>query len=216
MCSDDRSAGANGWKALVAQFFPGVCEQVVGEYLDREGFSRLPSSDPSAVLFVRGSKFLQFSYQVEDSPGYSPVVSLGFILVLDRASSDYELHGIGLWRLIPDDDDCRSYGDWTFRTEKEAQKSLMRIRNEALPAFAIPAINDSERLSGLIDAARSEVEAQHDDEVQKKNLRNARKAFENRNFVLTAELYRRVQKDRLTDADRKRFELARSRGGGEH
>lgn len=190
-------------------WFAGLCRRLIGEFLVGEGFGEIEPLEPTAVTFVRGSRFIQFGYYAEDAPAYSVMVSLGFIRMSNDEARQYELDGIGLWRLIPEADPLRSYPKWKFEDEDEAANVLQRIRDELLPDFALPAIDAPERLSAAIHAAQGELEACRDAQASTRNLKAARQSFGTKDFRAALDQYSRVREDRLTEADRKRIQIAK-------
>jgi len=194
------------WLALRADYFEPVAREVFDHYLRQHGFGNGEADEAGCLTYNRGEVFLRVHYYVEDSPNYSPMVSIGLtrtsrlIPAFDR---------IGLWYAIPPDAEETNYGTWTFSNADEFRQVLSRIRDEVVDVYARPLWENSDRLLTLLDRRYEEVKAERTAEIVSRNKQEAERAFRAHDYKKAAQLYGLMKDSDLSMSERKRREIAK-------
>jgi len=153
------------WLALRAEYFEPVARDVFDHYLRSSGFGNGEADEAGCLTWHRGEVFMRVHYYVEDSPNYSPMVTIG----LTRTSRLVPAFDrIGLWYAIPQDVEVRDYGTWTFSNADEFRQVLTRIRDEVVDVYARPLWENKKKLKELIEKRFQEVKAERQEDPLKK------------------------------------------------
>jgi hypothetical protein len=153
------------WLALRAEYFEQVARDVFDHYLRSSGFGNGEADEAGCLTWHRREVFLRVHYYVEDSPNYSPMVTIG----LTRTSRLVPAFDrIGLWYAIPPDVEVRDYGTWTFSNADEFRQVLTRIRDEVVDVYARSLWENQKKLEALIEKRFQEVKAERQEDPLKK------------------------------------------------
>ena len=200
------------WLDLAAEYFEPISRKVFDDYLKGHGFGHGQADQTGSLTYRRERTFLQIHYYVEDSPNYSPMVTLGRVRnawlrpVFDR---------IGLWYAIPSDDaEARDYELWRFSDAEQLEAALTRIRREVIEVYARPLWEHPQQLSALIRTRHGEVEAERQTDMVKSKKAEAERAFRAADYRLAATLYGELGESSLSELERKRYELSRKYRNG--
>jgi len=137
----------HGLEEYLVKDFEAVCREVFDDFFARHRFGMPPEIKPPRVRYTKESMFVDFSYYPEDAPKYAPMVTLGW---RDAASMVESI--AGLWALIPDTVNERSYSFWTFTNADTARDVLSRIRDDVLPHYALPLFQDPIAFRSLVSS----------------------------------------------------------------
>jgi hypothetical protein len=201
-----RNNAMDEWLALRADYFEPVAREVVDHYLRAHGFGEGEADEAGYLTYRRGKVFLQFHYYVEDSPNFSPMVSIGLtrsdplVPAFDR---------IGLWYAVPLDVEVRNYETWTFSSADDLRQVLTRVRDEVLDVYGRSLWENPDVLLTLIDNRFEEVKAERTSEIVNRNKQEAERAFRAHDYEKAARLYGLMKDSDLSQAERKRHEIAK-------
>gem|GEM_PF-2525661 len=132
-------------------YFPGVCEEVLGDWLRERRFYRFEAyCTESMSAWRRGRHFARFSYLRGQDGRFAVLVGLGnlregFGIFGMRKPM---LHGLGLWEVVEEERDRKVLRE-TFRTQGELERLLARIRDRVLP-YAEPVLDDTQKMRHAI------------------------------------------------------------------
>jgi len=200
------------WLDLTAEYFEPVSRAVFDDYLKGHGFRHGQADQTGALTYRRDRTFLQVTYYVEDSPNYSPMVSLGRIR---NAWLRPVFDSIGLWYAIPSDDtEARAYELWRFSDAEQLEGGLIRLRREVIEVYARPLWENPEQLAGLVRTRRGEIKAERQSEILKSKKSEAERAFRAADYRLAATLYGQMDEPSLSALERKRYALSRKYRNG--
>lgn len=192
------------WLSLKADYFEPVGREVFGEYLRGHGFTPGRVERSGSFTYTRGDCYLELHYYVEQSPRYSPMVSIGLL-----GGVAAHLREIGLWYAVPPASGVREYGLWLFSDPDELRRALTRIRDEVVEVYARPLWENPERLAGLIERREREYIAEQKAEASGRRRVEAEQAFKSRDYRRAAAIYGQMDDSELSPAERKRYEMSK-------
>ena len=203
-------AAARSWLDLAVDYFEPIAREVFDAYMQDHGFSRGKANEIGGLTFRRGGRFMEVDYYVEESPRFSPYVSIGLLRWFTlRAGFDR----IGLWYAIPEGRKERDYGLWLYSNAEELREVLIRIRDEVVEVYARPLWENPKRLSALVEQRFREAKAERDREIENEMLRRTReeaeRAFRSHDYSKAATLYGQIGGPNLSPVERKRLELSK-------
>lgn len=201
-----RNKAMEDWSALRADFFEPVAREVFDDYMQRHGFGKGEADEVGCLTYHGREVFVRVHYYVEDTPNYSPMVTIG---ITRNSPLMPAFNTIGLWYAIPPDVSARDYPTWTYSNADELKQVLTRIRDEVVDVYAPPLWNDPDRLAALIDARYEEVKAERAAEIVNRNKEEAERAFKAHDYEKAARLYGLMKDSDLSHAERKRHEIAK-------
>lgn len=179
-----------------------VAALVLGSYLGLEGFE-VAVAERTRAEFTKDGVLLHISYYAEDGSPRGLNVALGFVY------SDGSSEAVGLWALVPAGAD-RTFRIARFANEHELTSILESLRDGALRDWAAVYWHDPDRLVGALqDAARLRDE-RYQNEVDTRQLDDARAAFAAGNFQEAVDRYA-ITAGRLSSVDAQRLKVARRR-----
>jgi hypothetical protein len=152
------------WLDLRADYFEQAARDVFDQYLQQHGFGRGEADEAGCLTYRRRQLFLQVHYFIEDSPKYSPMVSIGLADKAHRLAFDR----IGLWCAIPESSELRLYEDWRYSNADELKQALTRIRDEVVDVYGRPLWENKKKLEELIEKRFQEVKAERQEDPLKK------------------------------------------------
>ncbi len=88
----------NGWEQLICPYFNDVCLRVLAGELRSHGFDVHRIDEVGEATFHRSGVYLQFRYELETSPNYSPGVEIGFSSRFYTGGPHYGL--VPMWYVI--------------------------------------------------------------------------------------------------------------------
>ena len=194
------------WLKLRSEYFESVARDVFDDYLRQHGFGEGEADETGCLTYHRSEVFLRVYYWVEDSPNYSPMVSVGVDLKSPLVPA---VEQMGLWYAVPKDAEERNYETWTFSEPDELKLVLSRIRDEVVDVYARPLWEDPDRLAVLIDRGNEEYKAERSNEIADRNKQDAERAFRAHDYEKAAQLYGLINEADLSLAERKRHEIAK-------
>lgn len=201
-----RNIAMQDWSALRADYFEPVARDVFDDYLRSFGFGNGEADEVGCLTWHGREVFLRVHYYVEDTPNYSPMVTLGITRTSPLIPA---FNTIGLWYAIPVDAEVRDYATWTYTNADELKQVLTRIRDEVVDVYARPLWDDPDRLAALIDTRFAEVKAERATEIVNQKKQEAERAFRAHDYEKAARLYGLMKDSDLTMAERKRHEIAK-------
>jgi hypothetical protein len=198
------------WLDLAPDYFEPVCREIFDAYMRRHSFARDQANETGYVTYRRNDRFLEFHYYVEDSPKFSPMISIG---LSGAAAPRPGVDRIGLWYAIPANREQREYGLWRYSNAAELNKVFARIRGEVVDVHARPLWENPRELARLITQRHREAKAERDAEIEREMLRRqkeqAERAFRSHDYREAAGLYGQIGDSRLSAVERKRYELSK-------
>lgn len=197
------------WLSLTADYFETVCRKVYDNYLKGQGFTAGQADEAGSLTYTRERVYLRVHYYVEDSPNYSPMVSIGLV---GEGILYPNFDRIGLWYAIPPSVEVREYGLWRFSNAEELEEVLTRIRNEVVDVYARPLWEAPGYLAELIEKRFEEVKSERKGDMSKAKRLEAEVAFRSRKYHKAAMLYSQIDESELSSVDRKRYELSKRYG----
>ena len=151
------------WADLETDYFVPVCREAFDGYFKAHGFS-MRESEATRVTYGRERCWLDIHHYVEESPRFSPMLTLH--LEAARASWPSRLadifglssapevprgfDGVGLWYVIPGEVPESEYSTWYFSSASELEQTVPRLRDEVVDRWARPLWDDPARLSDVI------------------------------------------------------------------
>jgi hypothetical protein len=203
------------WLDLAPDYFAPVCREIFDEYMRGHNFVRDEANDDGYVTYRRGDRFLKFHYYVEDSPKFSPMISIG---LAGAAAPRPGFDRIGLWYAIPANREERDYGLWRYSNAAELNKVFTRIRGEVVDVYARPLWENPKELAELVRQRHKEAKAERDAEIEGEMLRRQREqaegAFRSHDYSKAAALYGQIGDSKLSAVERKRYELSKKHISG--
>jgi hypothetical protein len=194
------------WSKLRSDYFEPVARDVFEHYLRQHGFGEGEADEIGCLTFHRRDVVLRVYYWVEDRPNYSPMVSMRLDLKSPLAPAFDE---IGLWYAVPPSAEEHNYETWYFSNADELRSSLSRIRDQVVDVYARPLWEDPDRLASLIDRRFAEYKAERSADVVNRNKQDAERAFRAQDYEKAAQLYGSMNEADLSNAERKRHEIAK-------
>jgi hypothetical protein len=194
------------WLKLRSDYFEPVARDVFDQYLRQHGFGKGEADETGCLTYHRSEVVLRVYYWVEDSPNYSPMVSVGLDLKSPLAPA---VEQIGVWYAVPANVEERNYETWTFSNADELKAVLGRIRVEVVDVYARPLWEDPDRLAVLIDRRNEEYKAERSSAIADRNKQDAERAFRAQDYEKAAKLYGSINHADLSLAERKRHEIAK-------
>ena len=151
------------WDDLATDYFEPVCRATFDGYFGAHGFS-VCKSEATSVAYRRGPCWLEIHHWVEDSPRFSPMLTLhmdagrsdwlaqlGHMIGLSSASGvPRGFDGVGLWYAVPGDVPESGYSLWCFSSRKDLEQVAPRLRDSVVDRWARPLWDDPARLNDLI------------------------------------------------------------------
>jgi hypothetical protein len=210
-------AAARSWLDLAVDYFEPVAREVFDSYMQSHRFSRGKANEFGELTFRRGGCFMDVGYNFDERPNLCPQVRIGLVRWFWlRSGFDH----ISLWYAIPEDREERDYELWRYFNAEELRTVLTRIRDEVVEVYARPLLEDTKKLSALIEQNSREVKAAREREIENEMLRRIReeadRAFRSRDYSKAATLYGQIGVPKLSPVERKRLELSKkyaSEGG---
>jgi hypothetical protein len=199
----------NDWQALAIPYFTPVCRSVLDGYMTRNEFGRSTVTDLGMLVYHREDIFLYFHYYIEENPNFSLMVNIGFNR-FDAVLASIEAESIGLWVVIPEDEEAAEYPQWLFRNESELEHSVVRVRDDVMDIYAKPLWNNPPELSKKIKRFRTECAKTQTKEAVEIKRKEAETAFRYGKYEKAARLYSEIDPSTLSAVERKRLELAKS------
>lgn len=201
-----RNIAMEDWSALRADYFEPVAREIFDDYLRSFGFGKVEADEVGCLTYHGREVFLRVHYYVEDSPNYSPMVTIGITRTSPLIPA---FNTIGLWYAIPVSAGVRNYATWTFSNAGELKQVLTRIRDEVVAVYARPLWENPDQLAALIDTRYEEVKAERASEIVNRNKQEAERAFKAHDYEKAARLYGLMKDSDLSNAERKRHEIAK-------
>ena len=152
------------WLDLRADYFEQVARDVFDQYLGQHDFDSGEANDAGCLTYRRRQVFLEVHYMIEDSPKYSPMVTIGLADMAHRLTFDR----IGLWYAMPEGSALRLYEDWRYSNAGELKSVLTRIRDEVVNVYARPLWENPKKLAELIERRFQQVKAERKEDPLKK------------------------------------------------
>jgi len=196
------------WLALAADYFEPVAREVFEKYMQGYGFGTGEADEVGCLTYRRGNVFLRVHYYVEESPNYSPMVSIG---LTGAAQPHAGFDRIGLWYALPADSELRDYELWIYSNADELRRVLTRIRDEVIEVYARPLWDNEKQLAGWLKKRFEEDKAEREQEILSHNKQQAERAFRSQDYRKAATLYGLMKDSDLSPVERKRYELAKKR-----
>jgi hypothetical protein len=189
-------------------YFEGVVVRVLSTFLAERGFSRRGTQAFNEVMYERFPIRLRVHYLPEEPRPYSPMVSIGFV-----PGFDPQLQGsmIGLWYVIPADDEGRGYSDWRFDSEAQLSAVLKPIRDQLIDRYARPLWEEPQRLRELLERQLGELKEERLARIFERDRAAAIRAFADGDYARTVELYSGLPESLLARSDAKRLAISKSR-----
>lgn len=192
------------WPSL--SYFEPLCRKVFDQYFMQRGFIN-SKADKTGCAYFMNDIFLRVHYYLEDSPKFSPMVTIGF--VKKQPNSSVESESIGLWYAVPETIEARNYESWIFSNVEELEKSLIRLRDEVVDIYAKFLWEHPLELRRLVDKLKEEVRKRYNAEIMEKKKKDAESAFRNKNYQEALKIYDEIDVSYLSPAELKRIELSR-------
>lgn len=144
----------NGWEQLDCRYFAETCREVIGDYLEAQGFAEKGLTNGGGIIYSRFDVFLQINYDTNLYPKYTftTVVGIG-----DGAyTKQGRFSGVPMWFILPEDHLYRTRVHWTFSSKDELAKVLEEVRAEFLETTVVPLLLNRDGLERMIANFRSE------------------------------------------------------------
>ncbi len=137
------------WPGSEAEYFATACEEVLGPWFDKRGFTPVEELCTRTLLVWRRRwSFVEFKYWPQDAPNFYVMAGIGFIRDLPPSlfviARKPDRHGIGLWEAVTDDADRRVLAG-TFSSVAGLRSLLTKIRDQAL-GYAEPLLADRDAM----------------------------------------------------------------------
>jgi hypothetical protein len=200
------SKALSDWLDLKADYFEPVCRSVFDAYLKRHRFGPGRADEAGCLAYRRGRCVLEIHYYVEESPNFSPMVTIGLV---PKFALRPRLGAIGLWYAVPEGAEAHDYGSWRFSNADELRVAMSRVRDEVVEVYARPLWEQSKTLAALIVKRMAEVDAERNAEILRRKKSEAEAAFVSRDYGKAAALYGRMRESELSALERKRFAYAK-------
>ena len=171
--------------------------------MNQRGFAETSLFERSEVVFLRDDTFIEITYYPEDFPRYTPMVNVGKV----DASGTRRL--VGLWSVIPDNDEDRNYSRLVFSSKEEFRSLLEKLSNGAIARFALPLCDDPERLERVLSEQEESRKLEYEDSLLELRKEEASEAFRSGNYREVIRALDRVPRDKLSSLELKRFKYAR-------
>lgn len=180
-------------KNFLAPYFRNVCRRQLSSLMMEQGFSEDSTyKHVAGVVFTRKDVAIKVTYYPEDFPNYTPMVSVGKINNKGRQQF------VGLWAIIPEDDEARNYSDLVFSSEIECERSIRLIAQRVINRFVYPLCDDQERLEQtLAEQEKSIMNAYVEGELTRKK-QEAFKAFKAQNYRAAVNAFESIPLDKLS------------------
>jgi hypothetical protein len=192
-----------------AEYFLATVRDVLDPLLADHGFSYAGDHRGVTAYWVAGPRFFRVGYLPETMPQFELLLGVGESegSPLEPKSSS---NSIGVWRLLPSEV-APQIANWRFDSPQALKKELLRAWEEAITPFVAPIWSDQELLARVISEHSDELIEEDEALMQDRLLRHARAEFDSGRFADAIHAYDELDDDALTQADRKRVEIARRR-----
>jgi hypothetical protein len=154
-------------------------------------------------------RFLSVGYMPETLPCYEMLLGIGRS-ALGSFDPPAAADTIGIWRLLPPDE-VGTIANWRFDSREALTRELTRAWNEAMVPYVIPVLDEPGSLDRLVNEYRDELTPDDDRRMENRLLHYARGEFNAGRFSKAVSAYDEVADEYLTNADRKRIQIARRR-----
>ena len=197
-----------------AEYFVPIARKVFDAWLAQHGLRWAGVRNRTRANWARGRLWFSVEYWPETRPRYELLFATG-----EFEGANFELArpglGIGIWRLFPQKAQPKA-GDWEFRDAEQLREVLTTVWDTQIVPYVAPLWRPGDgRLSAVIAETERQLREQEAAErrgrTNDRHLRSARDHFAARRYRESVREYENVDDDALTNADRKRFEIARKR-----
>jgi hypothetical protein len=192
-----------------AEYFLATVRDVLDPLLAEPGFRYVGDHRGVTAYWVAGPSFFRVGYLPETMPQYELLLGVGESegSPLEPKSSS---NSIGVWRLLPPEV-APQIANWRFNSPQALKNELLRAWEEAIKPFVAPIWSDQEHLARVIFEHSDELTEEDEELMQDRLLRHARAEFDSGRFADAIHAYDELDDAALTQADRKRVEIARRR-----
>lgn len=192
---------------LAIPYFKDICLKVFNDYLYSKGYVKKIVDDKTYyVTFINGDKCIRFSYYLEDSPNFSPLVSVGFV---EEENDLLKFDVVSLWYFIPNNKKIKKYGEWTFLKAHDLEQIFIKIRDTIVDVYVLQLIKDPIKIRNLINLQQKEIMLNYNQEVHSQKLIKAHDAFIVKKYKNAIEIYSGIGLNNLTPIEKKRLEIAK-------
>ena len=144
----------SGWEVLALPYFTKVCRTTVGPCLSAAGFVETRVRPGGSLVFSRGESFIILGYFAD----YDPVE-----LLVTIGTGGSQLDADGRFNFVPLGFAMRELSIeadksiWQFdRDENSLERQLGKVRDNFIVPIALPLMDDTARLTRLIERYRAE------------------------------------------------------------
>ena len=191
-------------------YFVPVAREMLDAPLGEHGFAYAGDFRGVSLYWAAGPAFFNVAYLPETLPNYELLFGVGRdeSPPVGPALAD---NSVGVWRLLPPDRASRIAADWHFDSPEELREALRRAWDAAVLPYAMPTLRDDDELRRVIAAYDDEVTREDERMMNERLLEYARDEFAAGRFLQALQAYAEFPDEQLSNADRKRVELARRR-----
>lgn len=200
----------NNWELLRCGYFLDVCISVMSSELNVLGFVLSSVEDNRSVIFRKSNFFLEFSYELESAPNYSPTIVLG------SEKSRYDEAGmlscVPLWFAISDKYPCAKYPGWRFSNKSELENVFQRIKDEILSEHIVYFIENNLALEKSIKLFETHsLNLHYAESLNYRKIQNKKKldiAWDNKNYKFYIDLVSQIGLENMEASYREKLKIA--------
>jgi hypothetical protein len=149
-----RETAMSGWEVLALPYFTKICRATVGPPLSAAGFVETRVEPGGSLVFSRGDSFIILGYFADYAP-------LELLITIGTGGSQLDSVGrfnfVPLWFALRELSIEADKSIWHFeRDAKSLERQLGKVRDNLIVPIALPLMDDTERLTRLIERYRVE------------------------------------------------------------